>query len=90
MDNQHRKINGYRDLTQAEIDLMNEIKAHAEKTRELVERVSYATRKTLGNSAIEQSADALIESMRWQRLAKDHLQQGYMCLTRAVAKPGNF
>lgn len=27
MDNQHRKISGYRELTQAEIDLMNKIKA---------------------------------------------------------------
>lgn len=27
MDNQHRKISGYRELTQDEIDLMNEIKA---------------------------------------------------------------
>lgn len=27
MDNQHRKISGYRELSQEEIDLMNEIKA---------------------------------------------------------------
>lgn len=27
MDNQHRKINGFRELNQAEIDLMNEVKA---------------------------------------------------------------
>lgn len=27
MDNQHKKIKGYRDLSQAEIDLMNEVKA---------------------------------------------------------------
>lgn len=27
MDNQHRKITGYRELSQEEIDLMNEIKA---------------------------------------------------------------
>lgn len=27
MENQHRKISGYRDLTQQEIDLMNKIKA---------------------------------------------------------------
>ena len=27
MENQHRKINGYRELTQQEIDLMNRIKA---------------------------------------------------------------
>lgn len=27
MENQHRKIKGYRELSQAEIDLMNEVKA---------------------------------------------------------------
>ena len=27
MDNQHRKITGYRELTQDEINLMNEVKA---------------------------------------------------------------
>lgn len=27
MDNQHRKIQGYRELTQAEVDAMNAIKA---------------------------------------------------------------
>ena len=27
MENQHKKIKGYRELTQAEIDLMNEVKA---------------------------------------------------------------
>ena len=30
MDNQHQKIKGYRDLSQEEIDLMNEGKALAE------------------------------------------------------------
>lgn len=27
MDNQHRKISGYRELTQEDIDLMNRVKA---------------------------------------------------------------
>ena len=27
MENQHRKISGYRELSQSEIDLMNEVKA---------------------------------------------------------------
>ena len=33
VDNQHQKIKGYRDLTQDEIDLMNEGKALAETVR---------------------------------------------------------
>lgn len=38
MDNQHRKISGYRDLTQEEIDLMNEIKAMGPKLHELIDK----------------------------------------------------
>jgi flagellar biosynthesis regulator FlaF len=39
MDNQHKKISGYRDLSQAEIDLMNAVKAKAEEVRELLDSV---------------------------------------------------
>ena len=35
VDNQHQKIKGYRDLSQTEIDLMNECKELAIKTGEL-------------------------------------------------------
>lgn len=36
MDNQHKHIKGYRDLTQAEIDMMNEGKALAEQVGEWI------------------------------------------------------
>lgn len=39
MENQHRKITGYRELSQAEIDAMNAIKAEGEMLGALVERV---------------------------------------------------
>lgn len=39
MDNQHRKIVGYRELTQVEIDLMNEIKAKGKELLALHDRV---------------------------------------------------
>ena len=37
MENQHRKITGYRELSQEEIDLMNRIKAHGEETKKAFE-----------------------------------------------------
>lgn len=40
MDNQHRKITGYRDLSQVDIDLMNEIKSYAEQGRQLLAKVA--------------------------------------------------
>ena len=39
MNNQHRRIKGYRELSQAEIDLMNQIKAPGATFGELVERL---------------------------------------------------
>lgn len=39
MDNQHKKITGYRDLSQAEIDLMNDIKAFEKKWNGLIDRL---------------------------------------------------
>lgn len=39
MKDQHTKITGYRDLTQAEIDMMNKIKAHAAAIESLLAEV---------------------------------------------------
>ena len=39
MDNQHRKIDGYRELSQAEIDMMNTIKAMGPQMEELLAKV---------------------------------------------------
>ncbi len=75
MDNQHRKIIGYRELTQPEIDIMNEVKAEGERCRDLIERVKRAGEDIDG---------------RWVAIAQTHLQQGFMALTRAIAKPTTF
>ncbi|HEX9391495.1 MAG TPA: hypothetical protein VF928_09310 [Usitatibacteraceae bacterium] len=74
MDNQHKKITGYRDLSQEEIDLINAIKKVGEDLGGLVERVQMI-----------KSADP-----RWCGIAKTHLQQGMMALTRAVAQQTTF
>jgi hypothetical protein len=73
LENQHRHIKGYRDLSEAEIAAMNAIKDHAEQTRALIEQ------------AREAGAD-----LRWLAIATTELQQGFMALTRAVAKPTSF
>lgn len=39
MENQHRKIKGYRELSQEEIDLINENKTKGFELGELVERI---------------------------------------------------
>lgn len=74
MENQHKKIKGYRDLTQEEIDLMNQIKEKGAELGELVEK-------------LEAMAEL---DKRWIEIGKTNLQQGLMALTRSVAQPGFF
>ena len=74
MENQHQKIKGYRDLSQQEIDLMNEIKQKGVELGELVEKL----RATEG---LDQ---------RWVSIGCTDLQTGLMALTRGVAQPTSF
>jgi len=74
MENQHRKISGYRELNQEEIDLMNEIKQMGVQLGELVEKL----RVTAG---LDQ---------RWVSIGSTDMQTGLMALTRSVAQPTSF
>ena len=74
MDNQHRQIKGYRELTQVEIDLMNEIKTKGVELGELVNKL----RTTEG---LDQ---------RWVSIGATDFQTGLMALTRSVAQPTFF
>lgn len=74
MDNQHRKIKGYRELNQEEIDAMNEVKAMGIKLGELVEKLE-------NNKDLDQ---------RWIESGKTDLQKGLMALTRSIARPEFF
>ena len=74
MENQHKKIKGYRDLSQEEINAMNNIKEYGELLGKLIEEL-----KTITD--IDQ---------RWVSISQTHLQQGIMCAVRAVAQPQSF
>ena len=74
MENQHKKIKGYRDLSQEEIDLMNEAK-------ELAEQVGQLTEKLLECDKTDK---------RWVNIGKTDLQKGFMSLIRGIAQPTTF
>ena len=74
MENQHRKISGYRELTEHEIALMNQIKKQGEALGDLVEQL----RTTTG---LDQC---------WVSIGATDLQKGLMALTRGVAQPTTF
>jgi hypothetical protein len=80
MDNQHREITGYRELSQDEINLMNTIK---EKASEVELLVDLLRAHPLDESPVEVDG-------RWVSIGVTHLQQGFMALTRAVARPTTF
>ena len=75
MDNQHRQIKGYRELSAEEIALMNEIKTKGAELGELVQKLRDQT------DHIDQ---------RWVSIGAADLQTGLMALTRAVAQPTFF
>lgn len=85
MDNQHRKINGYRELNEDEIVLMNAIKNLGPILQEVIKAVE---RSIEADNVNHGSPDA--EAYRWVSIGKTHLQQGLMALTRAVARPEFF
>lgn len=90
MDNQHRKISGYRELSQEEIDLMNEVKALGPVIEAVLLKVVqhvYVQRTGLDNNE-ERLNDATPE--RFAALAKTDFQTALMYLTRAVAQPTFF
>jgi hypothetical protein len=74
MDNQHKKIKGYRDLSQQEIDLMNEAK-------ELASQCGFLINKLEALSSNDQRCIAL---------GKTNLQQGFMWAIRGIAQPTTF
>lgn len=90
MENQHRKISGYRELTECEIELMNKIKALEATTLAMILEV----RKLIGEQTELAPNDPELthrlqqaEPARWAALAKTDLQIGFMELVRAVAQP---
>lgn len=86
MDNQHKHIKGYRDLTQEEIDLMNEGKELAEQVGAWIEKLEM--RYYNANNMTVSLTEA--PDIEWVRTGKTQLQQGFMAAIRSIAKPTTF
>lgn len=67
-------IKGYRDLSQEEIDIANELKELAALVGESVDRVMARTDT----------------DKRWCAIARTDLQTGFMALIRSVLRPETF
>lgn len=75
MDNQHKQIKGYRDLSQEEIDAMNKGKELAAQVGAWIDSLHDK------GAALDQRAVAL---------GKTNLQQGFMWAIRGIAQPTTF
>ena len=82
----------YRQLSQSELGLMDEIRAHAERTRDLVNRVQQFVADRAQEPLPEGHAphSQVTHPSRWAAIGQTDLQQGYMALARAVAQPSFF
>lgn len=97
MENQHRKITGYRELSQEEIDLMNLIKAKGSEILELQRELANVLRRQSqekscqgeisqeGAAELKRFIDA--EPLKWADIGKTNIQTGIMALVRAIAQP---
>ena len=74
MENQHQKIKGYRDLTQEEIDLMNEVKEKGAELGVLIEKLD--------------NMDEI--DKEWLSSGRLLVQQGLMAGTRSITRPDFF
>lgn len=84
MDNQHKKIKGYRDLTAEEIALMNEGKALAEQVGEFTAKLQAMPAQPVGANA----SDCI--DKRWLAIGTTDLQKGFMSVIRSIAQPTSF
>ena len=70
------KITGYRQLSEAEVALMNEGKALAEQCGAFVEKLQRLEYPPLDR--------------RWVAIGATQLQQGWMAVIRGIAQPTSF
>ena len=76
---QQPKVTGYRQLSEEEAALMNEVKERANEVGALCNRLA-----AMGKE------DPTSVDPRWVAIGQTDLQKGFMSLVRSVAKPTSF
>ena len=80
VDDQHKLIKGYRDLSEAEIAEMNEAKRLANEVGTFINHLENRNTEANGYDV----------DRRWLNIARTDLQKGFMSLVRSIAKPGGY
>ena len=94
------KITGYREvvaatsaklLSEAEVALINRVKAKAEEVREQVAEIEKMPIAWIPTPGVEgPSQPDLAIDPRWLAIGRTHLQEGFMAVIRAIARPETF
>lgn len=82
---QQPKITGYRQLSEAEVALMNEGKALAEQCGAYIQKL-----RQFGGAFDENGKVGLVLDQRWISIGATQLQQGFMAVVRGIAQPTTF
>lgn len=83
------KVTGYRQLTEAEVALMNEGKALAEQCGAYIAKLRKHPDANRANTAAELAAGVPLDQ-RWISIGATQLQQGFMVAIRGIAQPTTF
>lgn len=83
------KITGYRQLSQAEVALMNEGKALAEACGAYIAKLRTHPDVTRNQAPVETDAPQPLDQ-RWIAIGSTQLQQGFMAVIRGIAQPTTF
>ena len=84
------KITGYRQLTEAEVALMNEGKALAEACGAYVKKLRQHDGTVRDEATPDEVKAALMLDQRWISIGSTQLQQGFMAIIRGIAQPTTF
>lgn len=91
MENQHRKISGYRELNQEEIDLMNEIKSLGPQIEVVVAKAErFLEKQKYDATDLEKERIEAAMPSAFLENGTMSLKTGLMQITRAIAQPTFF
>ena len=87
MDNQHQEITGYRELTQDEIDLINEAKELEAKFLDFASHVEDVLDRQSMHNQEENKRQAEAQAYHWLAIGRTDIETGTMAIVRAITQP---
>ncbi len=85
------RITGYRQLSEAEVELMNEGKALAERCGAYIEKLRmHPHAHPDGHTPPTEEGMLTALDQRWVSIGATHIQEGFMAVMRGIAQPTTF